>query len=203
MASEPDPLDVVDAQFVAAARTLGQLPAPAFAEVAFAGRSNVGKSSLINALVQRKKLVRTSSTPGATRGLNLFRIRFRDEAVLDLVDLPGYGYAQRSKAERAAWGPLLEGFLSDRPGLHAVVLIVDVRRGVEDDDLQLLEFLAHIGRRAVLVATKIDKLPASKRKPAVAAVGKPHGLRAIGFSAETGEGREQLWKLLRRATALG
>ena len=107
-------MDVLDAEFVAGATALGQLPAPTFAEVAFAGRSNVGKSSLINNLVQRKKLVRTSSAPGCTRAINIFRVRLRtdgDEAHLDLVDLPGYGYAQRSKAERKAWGPLIEGFL--------------------------------------------------------------------------------------------
>ena len=134
-------MDVLDAEFVAGATALGQLPAPTFAEVAFAGRSNVGKSSLINNLVRRKKLVRTSSAPGCSRAINIFRVRIRtndDEAHLDLVDLPGYGYAQRSKAERRSWGPLIEGFLRERPGLRGAVVIIDVRRGAQDDDVQLL-----------------------------------------------------------------
>ena len=176
---------------------LGQLPAPTFAEVAFAGRSNVGKSSLIDNLVRRKKLVRTSSAPGCTRAINIFRVRIRtndDEAHLDLVDLPGYGYAQRSKAERRSWGPLIESFLRERPGLRGAVVIVDIRRGVQDDDLQLLEFLESIGVTPILVATKIDKLPASKRKPAVAALRRELGRPLIAYSSVTGDGREALWK---------
>lgn len=186
-------IDIRDAKFLAAADTLQSLPSAAFAEIAFAGRSNVGKSSLINTLVARKKLVRTSSTPGCTRGLNLFRVEFSD-AVLDVVDLPGYGFAKRSKAERFSWGPLIEGYLKQRANLRAVVVIVDVRRGVEPDDQELIDFLRHAKREAVVVATKLDKLPLSQRKTALAAVAKDAGLRVIGFSSESGEGREQLWK---------
>jgi GTP-binding protein len=190
-------MDVLEAEFVAGATVLGQLPAPTFAEVAFAGRSNVGKSSLINNLVRRKKLVRTSSAPGCTRTINIFRVRIRtndDEAHLDLVDLPGYGYAQRSKAERRSWGPLIEGFLRDRPGLRGAVVIVDIRRGAQDDDLQLFEFLDSVGVTPILVATKIDKLPASKRKPAVAALRRELDRPLIAYSSVTGDGREALWK---------
>lgn len=190
-------MDVLDAEFVAGATALGQLPAPTFAEVAFAGRSNVGKSSLINNLVRRKKLVRTSGAPGCTRAINIFRVRIRtndDEAHLDLVDLPGYGYAQRSKAERRSWGPLIEGFLRERPGLRGAVVIVDIRRGAQDDDLQLFEFLDSIGVTPILVATKIDKLPASKRKPAVAALRRELDRPLIAYSSVTGDGREALWK---------
>lgn len=192
-------MDVLDARFVAGATNLGQLPAPTFAEIAFAGRSNVGKSSLINSLVQRRKLVRTSSAPGCTRAINIFRVRLRtdgEEAHLDLVDLPGYGYAQRSKAERRSWGPLIEGFLSERPGLHGAVVIVDIRRGPQEDDLQLLEFLRSVGVTPITVATKIDKLPASKRKLALAGLRRELGGRIIGYSAVTGEGREALWERL-------
>jgi len=155
-------MDVLDAEFVAGATALGQLPAPTFAEVAFAGRSNVGKSSLINNLVRRKKLVRTSGAPGCTRAINIFRVRLRtndEEAHLDLVDLPGYGYAQRSKAERKSWGPLIEGFLSERPGLRGAVVIVDIRRGTQDDDLQLLEFLESVGSTS---CPRINESPQSR-----------------------------------------
>lgn len=192
-------MDVLDAQFVAGATALGKLPAPTFAEVAFAGRSNVGKSSLINNLVGRKKLVRTSSAPGCTRAINIFRVRLRTEggeAHLDLVDLPGYGYAQRSKAERKSWGPLIEGFLSERPGLRGAVVIIDIRRGVQDDDVQLLEFLQSVGVSPIVVGTKIDKLPASKRKPAVATLRKELGCPVIAYSSVTGDGRDALWKRL-------
>ncbi len=192
-------MDVLDAQFVAGATALEKLPAPTFAEVAFAGRSNVGKSSLINDLVRRKKLVRTSSDPGCTRAINVFRVRLREddqEGHLDLVDLPGYGYARRSKAERASWGPLIEGFLRERPGLRGAVVIVDVRRGLQEDDVQLLEFLEAVDVTPIVVATKIDKLPASKRKPAVAALRRDVRLPVLAYSAVTGEGREALWKRL-------
>ncbi|MCB9601123.1 MAG: YihA family ribosome biogenesis GTP-binding protein [Sandaracinus sp.] len=204
-------MEVLEAEFVAAASALPQLPAPVLAEVAFAGRSNVGKSSLINALTQRKKLVRTSSTPGATRGINLFRLKLRvpvpeGEPVLgemDLVDLPGYGYAKRSKTERKSWGPLIESFLRTRPGLRAVVVIVDARRGPEEDDAELLEFLDYIERPALVVATKLDKLPKNQQKLAVEAVSRTVGRRVFGFSAETGQGREPLWRSILRHAHVG
>ena len=201
-------MEVLDASFVAAATRQAALPPPAFAEIAFAGRSNVGKSSLINKLVGRRKLVRTSSTPGATRGLALFRARLRvgegDEALIDLVDLPGYGYAKRSKTERRSWGPMIEGFLTERVGLRAVVVIIDIRRGPEDDDVQLLEFLAHVGVPAILVATKLDKLPANKRKPEIAKLKRQLGQKPVGFSAASGDGVDALWKrILYAASILG
>ena len=193
-------MNVLDAEFIAGATAIGQLPAPTFAEVAFAGRSNVGKSSLINNLVNRKKLVRTSSAPGCTRAINIFRVRLRTdsgEAHLDLVDLPGYGYAQRSKAERKSWGPLIEGFLTERPGLRGAIVILDVRRGAQDDDIQLLEFLGSVDVTPIVVVTKIDKLPASKRKLAVAKLRKQlGGARVIPYSSVSGEGRDPLWKRL-------
>ncbi len=193
-ANETSPVKILDASFLASATSLDQLPAPMFAEVAFAGRSNVGKSSLINSLVERKKLVRTSSTPGCTRGINLFRVKLGGDATIDLADLPGYGYAQRSKSERAAWGPLIEGFLAKRPGLAGVVLIVDVRRGLEEDDRELVEYLAHVERPVFLVATKLDKLAASQRAAALAKLSNDAGMRAIGYSSVSGEGRAALWR---------
>lgn len=194
-------MQVKGAQFIAASQTLESLPGPAYAEIAFAGRSNVGKSSLINTLVQRRNLVRTSSTPGCTRTISIFRAEIGD-AVLDLVDLPGYGYAQRSKSERRSWGPLIESFLETRPGLRAVVLIVDARRGLEADDEELLEFLRAVKRRAIVIATKLDKLPLNKRKPRLLELQRESGVRLVGFSSEDRTGRDELWKLLLHAAGI-
>jgi GTP-binding protein len=190
-------MDVLDAQYVTTAMDVASLPPPLFAEVAFAGRSNVGKSSLINSLAQRSKLARTSSTPGCTRGLNLYRLSLRGGGQIDFVDLPGYGFAQRSKSERAGWGPMIEGFLERRAGLRGVVLLVDVRRGLEDEERQLLDYLAHIRKRALVVATKVDRLPVNKRKTTVLALAKQSGVKALPFSAHTGEGRDELWRALK------
>ena len=207
---------VLDAVFVAHAKDHDGLPPPMLAEVAFGGRSNVGKSSLINKLVNRRKLVRTSSTPGATRGLSLFRASLRldggEKAQLDLVDLPGYGFAVRSKSERKSWGPMIEGYLEGRVSLRAVVLLVDVRRGLEDDDAQLIEYLAHVKRRTIVAITKVDKLGKNDRDKAVrvireavkkAAVDHAKGVEVIATSADTGEGIEPLWTAIRRDTFLG
>jgi GTP-binding protein len=198
-------MDVLDAEFIAGATVLDQLPPPIFAEVAFAGRSNVGKSSLINSLVGRKKLVRTSSAPGCTRAINIFRVRLRAAGIeghLDLVDLPGYGYAQRSKAERRSWGPLIEGFLEGRPGLRGVVVILDVRRGLQDDDAQLIAFLESIEVPSIITATKIDKLPPSKRKLAVSSLHRDVGRPVLAYSAVTKEGHALLWRQLLRASGI-
>lgn len=204
----PEALRIVEATFLAGAGPGGTLPPPVHAEIAFAGRSNVGKSSLINTIVQRKGLVRTGSTPGLTRQINVFEARAADGTVLHLVDLPGYGFAKRSKAETAAWQSLIEGYLGTRATLAVLVLIVDVRRGLEEDDQALLDFIdAHqlASRRpvqTVLVATKLDKLPRNAQKPAVEKLRKLTNRKVFGFSAETGEGREDLLRALRRA-ALG
>ncbi|HEX5660948.1 MAG TPA: ribosome biogenesis GTP-binding protein YihA/YsxC [Polyangiales bacterium] len=196
------PFDVLEADYLITAVKVEGLPPPMFAEVAFAGRSNVGKSSLINSLAQRKKLARTSSTPGCTRGLNLFRLTLRGDAHIDFVDLPGYGFAQRSKQERISWGPMIEGFLTHRVGLRGVAILVDVRRGLEDEERELLEFLAHVKQRAIVVATKIDRVPSSKRKHVVMELAKKSGVKALPFSSHSGEGRDQLWSALLRMAAI-
>jgi GTP-binding protein len=202
------PFRIVAADFMAGAGPGSSLPAPTMAEIAFAGRSNVGKSSLINTLLERKSLVRTSSTPGSTRQINLYEARAADGVTLHLVDLPGYGFTKRSKGEQAAWAKLIEGYLSARSTLAAVVILVDVRRGLEDDDRELIEFIDSAkppSRRPVevlLVATKLDKLARSERKVILRRLQEDVGRRIVGFSSVTGEGREELWRALRRA-ALG
>jgi GTP-binding protein len=189
---------IKDASFVLSARDVGELPAPTFAEVVFAGKSNVGKSSLLNALCARKSLARVSGTPGATRGINLFRVEIGD-AVLHFTDLPGYGYAQRSKQERKGWGPMIESYLRQRVGIALAIVIVDVRRGIEDEDAMLLEFLDSLDHPALVVATKLDKLPKARRKLAVLELARESGREILGFSAETGEGSEQLRARVMRA----
>jgi GTP-binding protein len=187
----------MDARYVATSTSVDGLPPPAFPEIAFAGRSNVGKSSLINCVIERKKLVRTSGTPGQTRGISIFRIDIKspggERATLDLVDLPGYGYAKRSKGERKSWGPMIEGFLEQREALRGVVLIVDARRGMEDMDAQLHDYLDHIGRPVLVVATKIDKLTKAERTPQLTQIAHRSGHKPIGASAETREGRDEIF----------
>ncbi len=195
---------IVDAEFLAGATSLDLFPPPAIAEIAFAGRSNVGKSSLMNCLTGRKGLVRTSSTPGCTRQVAWFRTISDDKATIDLVDLPGYGYAKRSKSERKGWAGLIEDYLLERPTLRGVVVLADVRRGFEDDDLELVKMLSDQPRvsrpplEVVLVATKMDKLPLSKHKTELQALRKAAGLPVLGFSAEKGIGKTPLWRKLRR-----
>ena len=193
---------IKDASFVLSARDVGELPAPTFAEVVFAGKSNIGKSSLLNALCARKGLARVSGTPGATRGINLFRIEI-GEAVLHFTDLPGYGYAQRSKQERKGWGPMIESYLRQRVGIALAIVIVDVRRGIEDEDAMLLEFLDSLNHRALVVATKLDKLPKASRKPALIELGRKSSREIIGFSAENGEGCDALRARVMRAAIHG
>jgi GTP-binding protein len=191
---------VVEATFVAGATREKDLPPPAIAEVAFAGRSNVGKSSLLNALVERKSLVRTSRTPGCTRQINVFYTKLKSGHALHLVDLPGYGYAKLSRSEKSSWKTMIETYLASRVTLRAVAVLVDIRRGIEPDDQQLLDFLAlpreveSMPVTTIIVATKLDKLPQSKRLTALNALKKASGHRVIGFSSVSRVGREDLWK---------
>lgn len=199
---------VIAAEFTAGAKAPDQFPPPALVEIAFAGRSNVGKSSLLNRLMERRSLVRTSSTPGCTRQVSWFEVECDDKARFALVDLPGYGYARRSKTERTQWGELIDSFLLERPTLRGVALLVDVRRGLEPDDEELLEMLATPPRTSrpplevILVATKLDKLPSSQHKVRLAELERIAKVKVYGFSAATGLGRVELWRRLRRTAGL-
>lgn len=187
-----DPLVVRSLEFLGGMASVGGWrPDARLPEVAFAGRSNVGKSSLINRVVNRKKAARVSNTPGRTREINFFEIN--GEFVL--ADLPGYGYARVSKEARAAWRPLIEGYLQGSPTLKGVVQLLDVRRDPTDDDLQMLEFLAHVGTPTIIVATKIDKLKPAEREQRVGQLAKEAGVdlsQVIPFSAVSGAGRDEL-----------
>lgn len=203
-----DPRRIVEATFRAGATAPDQVPPPTGVEIAFAGRSNVGKSSLLNALCQRKNLVRTSSTPGCTRQISFFEARTKDGAVATLVDLPGYGYAKRSKQERLAWAGLIEDYLLGRPTLKVVVALVDARRGLEPDDEQLFELLSQQPRvrrpplALVTVATKLDKVPNSQRESLVAALRHKLGGSAFGVSTELPDTILRLWVALRKHASI-
>jgi GTP-binding protein len=145
------------AEFITSAVKPSQYPEARYPEVAFAGRSNVGKSSLINTLVNRKRLVKTSSTPGRTQLINFFSVN----GALSLVDLPGYGYAKVPESVRSKWGPMIETYLKGRETLNAVVLILDVRRTPGIEEKNFIDWLALYHRPAILVVTKADKLSAS------------------------------------------
>ena len=171
----------------------GWRPAAGLPEIAFAGRSNVGKSSLLNRLVRRVAFARVSNTPGRTRELNFFKVN----GTFVLVDLPGYGYARVSKARRSEWRPLIEGYLKDSPALRGIVQLLDARRDPTDDDRQMLDLLADIGVPTVVVVTKTDKLAAPKVRERVHALAVELELdedQVIPFSAVTGAGRDELAK---------
>ena len=207
-AESSDPKRIVSAEFVAGATQLDQLPPPALVEVAFAGRSNVGKSSLMNALCSRRNLVRTSSTPGCTRQVSFFHVRTADQAELMLVDLPGYGYAKRSKAERKQWAELIEGYLLGRPTLRVVVSLLDVRRGPEPDDAELLQLLRsepRVSRPALgilSVGTKLDRLPYNQRKLAEQSLKKALGTEVHAVSTELPETQSRVWRRIRTLAGL-
>jgi GTP-binding protein len=189
------------ARFVAAATDASHFPAPGPPEIAFLGRSNVGKSSLINSLVGTK-LARTSSTPGRTRSINFFEIRWPGKPQPELVfaDLPGYGYAKISREISQEWPKFIEPYLNDRPSLALCIALVDANVPPQDSDKQLLAFLQASGREFLVVATKADRLSNNQLHNALRTLTDEYSAgRLLAFSSKTGAGREELWKHLRRA----
>ena len=193
MAAPPrEPLVIRSLEFLGGMASVGGWrPETTLPEIAFAGRSNVGKSSLLNRLVHRKKFARVSNTPGRTREINFFKVN--DAFVL--ADLPGYGYARVSKERRAEWRPLIESYLRDSRNLRGIVQLIDVRHDPTDDDRRMLEFLGDLGVPTIVVLTKIDKLTTSQRGKRAAELAGQLGLdddQLVAFSAVTGEGRNDL-----------
>jgi GTP-binding protein len=187
-----DPLVIRSLEFIGPMATAeGWRPTNELPEVAFAGRSNVGKSSLLNRLVRRKAFARVSNTPGRTREINFFKVNGR----FVLADLPGYGYAKISKTRKAEWLPLIEGYLRASPALRGVVQLLDVRHHPSDEDLQMLDFLAEIEAPTIVVLTKIDKLrprEVKERVHDIAVALRLEDEQLIPFSAETNQGRDDL-----------
>jgi GTP-binding protein len=184
----------VAARFVVSASKLAEFPAPTLPEIAVVGRSNVGKSSLINALTGHDGLARTSRTPGRTRLVNWFEIDQR----FHLVDLPGYGYAEVSRDLRDSWKPLIEGYLTQRPTLAGVLLLIDIRRGVQDEELDFIPWLDARATPVVVTLTKADKLAKNKRMIEVGKARRALGLKRDPFavSVQDGEGIEPIWRAL-------
>ncbi|MDD3438376.1 MAG: ribosome biogenesis GTP-binding protein YihA/YsxC [Clostridiaceae bacterium] len=183
-------------EFIKSAVHKNQYPELDLPEIAFSGRSNVGKSSLFNSLLNRKKLVKTSSSPGKTRLINFFMIN--DEFVL--VDLPGYGYAAVSKSQRQAWGKIIENYLRYRENLKNVVLLVDIRHEPTTDDKLMYDFIKYYRKSVTVVATKLDKITRSSVNKNLNIIKQKLDINQndilIPYSSETHVGREELWEVL-------
>jgi len=193
-------VQIQTAEFVKSATRPGNYPEDRLPEIAFAGRSNVGKSSLVNTLVGRKKLVRTSSTPGRTQLLNFFAINGQ----FTLVDLPGYGFAKVPLAIKKEWGPMVRTYLQVRDNLRALVILFDIRRVPREEDIQLLDWLEEFGVPTIPVVTKADKVSRNQRRKHLQAIAAATGLPLDAFSvfsALSREGRDEIWERIEDALA--
>ncbi len=192
-------MQTVSAEYVTSVVDPGQAPPEALPEIAVAGRSNVGKSSLLNRLLNRRNLAKTSNSPGKTRALNYYQVG----RGFYLVDLPGYGYAQRSQAERSRWAELVDGYLTDREALKGIVHILDARHDPTSQDLEMLRWLLGFRKPFLVVATKTDKLSGSRLKPRLDRTRRIlldlGELDLVPFSAITGRGRSAVWGWIQEA----
>ncbi|EOI56332.1 ribosome biogenesis GTP-binding protein YihA/YsxC [Enterococcus gilvus] len=192
-------MKVHNAEIVISAVSPKQYPETELPEIALAGRSNVGKSSFINTLIDRKDLARTSGKPGKTQTLNFYLI----EDALHFVDVPGYGYAKVSKTERAKWGEMIETYITSRKQLRAVVSLVDVRHDPSKEDVQMYEFLKYYNIPVIVVATKADKIPRGKWNKHTSEIKKKLDFDPddtfILFSSETKKGKEEAWQAIEAA----
>ncbi len=182
----------VKSEFIKSVKDPKYFPSDNLPEVAFAGRSNVGKSSLINTLLGRKGIAKISSTPGKTRLINFFVVNDR----IRFVDLPGYGYARVPIKVRQGWRPMVEAYLRSREALCLVVVIVDIRRVPSEGDMELFQWLDHHGIKGCLVATKVDKLSRNRRKDQLALIAEALGNKPIPFSSVTKEGKKEVWNAI-------
>ncbi len=195
-------MKILSADFVKSCLKPAHYPRERLPEVAFVGRSNVGKSSAINSLLNRKGIAKVSTTPGKTQTLNFFRVLTSDQVLpaIFFVDLPGYGYAKAARSVREQWGPMIERYLTHRAQLCAVIQLVDARV-VQEHDVTTLEWLTHLGHRPIVVVTKIDKLSRGRRRPGLLRVCQTLGVdshdEVVGYSSKTNEGRQELWNALR------
>ena len=188
-------MKIKSAKFITSATKPSQYPPADLPEIAFAGRSNVGKSSLINTLVNRKHLVKTSSTPGRTQLINFFNIN----DAMGFVDLPGFGYARVPVAVRKKWGPMIETFLSQRESLKGIVAIMDIRRTPGTEEIDLIRWLEHYNIDSILVITKADKLSRNKQTKQVNTIIQTLGVardEIILFSAKTRLGKDAVWEAI-------
>ena len=189
-------MKVTQAEIVMSAVKPEQYPTDGFPEFALAGRSNVGKSSLINKMINRKGLARTSSKPGKTQTLNFYKL---NETIF-FVDVPGYGYAKVSKTEREAWGKMIETYITTREPLRAMLLIIDLRHKPSADDVMMYDFLKHYEIPTIVIATKADKIPKGKWQKHLKVVRDTldlaKGDEIILFSSETGLGKDQAWNAI-------
>ena len=187
-------MKIHSAEFLLSASTTRQFPAATLPEIAFAGRSNVGKSTLINSLLNRKKLVKTSATPGKTQLINFFKINDQ----FYFVDLPGYGYAKVPESVRRKWQNLVEAYLSERETLRNVVLIIDCRHNPTVQDRQLLEWLEYYQRPSLIVASKIDKLKRGQVQKQLHNIKNNLSIESVplGHSSMQYGRREEIWKKL-------
>ena len=189
-------MNVTKAEMIITAGFASQFPEHEMPEIAFAGKSNVGKSSLLNAMLNRKALARTSSQPGKTQTINFYSV----QDTLMFVDLPGYGYAKVSKTDRERWGKLIEGYLEKREQLKKIVLLIDIRHEVGNNDKMMYDWIKHYHNEVIVVATKMDKIKRSQVQKHLSMIRKGLNLmpedKLVGFSSETKQGKEELWKII-------